>query len=78
MINNMIDYYETDNYIYTHGFIPVNGFCNPYYNENCTHDPEWRNSSEKKLKNFRWINGMEINMNHNIGEPNKKIVIGHY
>ena len=71
-------YYETSNYIFTHGFIPIAGIYNPFYNENCKYKEDWRNSTSDQFKEARWFNGMEMSIKYNIGEPNKKIVIGHF
>lgn len=78
LIDEMLDYYETPNYVFTHGFIPINGNWSYYSNSNCSYNLEWRNSSRDKFKNSRWINGIEMSIKYGIGEPNKKIVIGHY
>ncbi len=70
-IYDMEDYYETNNYIFTHGFIPVN-------NEDMTYKKNWRDSSKKEFELSRWLNGIDMSLNYHIGEPNKKIVIGHF
>ena len=74
LIYDMKDYYETDNYVFTHGFIPVlkDDEYNPIYDE------DWRKSDRKKFKEARWTNGISMSINYNIGVPNKKIVIGHW
>lgn len=77
-INDMQDYYETKNYVYTHGFIPIDGIINYYYNSNCSYNPDWRNSTSQKFKEARWINGIEMSIKYNINVPNKKVVIGHF
>lgn len=77
-IYEMLDYYETPNYIFTHGFIPIDGQWNYYFNSNCVYNPNWRDSNKEQFKQARWINGMEMSMKYNIKEPNKKIVVGHY
>ena len=78
LIYQMLDYYETKNYVFTHGFIPVNGIYNYYYNSNCSYDPDWRKSDGKRFELSRWINGIEMSIKYDIGEPNKKIIIGHF
>lgn len=79
--NNLINYYETENYIFTHGFIPLKlnddfSFC---------YDEDWRNR-EKECEPLywdeypdgaRWLNG--IKMNHDgLNKTGKTIVCGHY
>ena len=71
LIYNMLDYYETKNYIFTHGFIPIDEVNNQYNNN-------WRDSSYKEFQDSRWTNGIEKSIKYKIGEPNKKIVIGHF
>ncbi len=68
---DMLDFYETDKYIFTHGFIPINI-------EDNTYKKDWRLSTKDEFYSSRWLNGMEMSMNYNIGEKNKKIVVGHY
>ena len=78
IIYDMKDYYETKNYIFTHGFIPVDGIYNYFYNENCTYRDDWRYSSSRDFMDSRWYNGIELSIKYNIKEPNKKIVVGHF
>ena len=72
LISSMKDYYETNNYIFTHGFIPV------LRNESYDYNPHWRNSNNQEFMMARWKNGMEMSILYDIGEENKKIVIGHF
>ena len=70
----MVDYFELDNYIFVHGWIPTiqNDLTDKYiYNSN------WRNASDKEWKASRWINGMQL-WNNGIVEPNKTIICGHW
>lgn len=71
LIDNMLDYYETKNYVFTHGFIPISDEDGFKYN------PNWRNVNSASFYRARWINGIEMSIKENIGEPGKKIVIGH-
>ena len=71
-----INYYETDNYIFTHGWIPcrVEGYGTEkryYYN------PGWRNASADEWRAARWLNGMKLAFEHGVVEPRKTIVCGH-
>ena len=68
---DMKDYFETKNYIFTHGFIPVNEF-------DYTYKENWRNSNSDEFAVSRWKNGIQMSIDFHIGEKNKKIVIGHY
>lgn len=64
------NYYETDNYIFVHAWIPVKETSNKY-------DANWRRVSEKRWANSRWLNPVEMFKNK-VFEPNKKIVFGHW
>ena len=68
---DMKDFYETKNYIFTHGFIPFNEL-------DYTYKEDWRNSTKDEFASSRWKNGIQMSIDYNIGEKNKKIVIGHY
>lgn len=72
IIPAMMDYYETEHYIFTHGWIPcmVNG-------EQYTPIADWRNASEGIWQKARWINGME-SAHNGITEKDKTIVCGHW
>ena len=71
-MKNMIDYYETEGFIFVHGFIPVL----KQYNYK-TYLNDWRNHKEE-FKKARWENGMENVIKYNIKEPGKTIVVGHW
>jgi serine/threonine protein phosphatase 1 len=74
IIPAMLDYFETDNYIFVHGWIPCSkdegGFLN--YDEN------WRSATKESWDEARWLNGMQCACAYNIIEPNKTIVCGHW
>ncbi len=68
IINNTLNYYETNNYVFTHGVIPSN--------TNNTYDPNWRNRPNKDW--YRYINtGYKKLLDNNIRIPNKTLVCGH-
>ncbi len=68
IINNTLNYYETNNYVFTHGVIP--------FNTNNTYDPNWRNRPNKDW--YRYINtGFKKLLDNNIRIPNKTLVCGH-
>ncbi len=77
IIPSMIDYYETENYIFVHGWIPCEREVIDYYNTKYTPINDWRNTTEEKWDRSRWINGMEAH-HHGIFEKGKTIVCGHY
>ena len=77
LIPAMMDYYETDHYIFVHGWIP----CIPISTDNnqMKYGPisNWRNANTAAWDRARWINGMEAAHN-GIIEPGKTIVCGHW
>lgn len=76
-INECVDYYEIGNYIFVHGWIPINTVMLTSYppKNQEVYDPSWRNSFD--WKSARWLNGMEM-WNKCIIEPGKTIVCGHW
>lgn len=77
LIPAMVDYYETDHYIFTHGWIP----CTPIRISSDTTEyipiADWRNADKILWDKARWINGMEA-AHSGIVEPGKTIVCGHW
>lgn len=63
-----IDYYETNQYIFVHGWIPIN--------EDKSYNKNWRKCNKNDWDNARWINGFEMSKNK-IFCPGKTIVCGH-
>lgn len=76
IIPKMLDYYETPNYIFTHGWIPcitINNNTIKEYN----YIDNWRKLKPDAWDKARWINGMEA-AHKGIIENNKTIVCGHW
>lgn len=72
LIPAAVDFYETERFVFTHGFIPCGDPRNPKYHSN------WRNSSKSDWEATRWINGMKAAEVHGVREPDKTIVCGHW
>ena len=70
--SRMKDYYEINNNIFVHGWIP----CDTSGIYPCC-KPDWRNSSKEEWKESRWLNGMEM-WKYGAIEPNKTIYCGHF
>ncbi len=70
VLDMCIDYYETSNYIFIHGWIPCFDDCYLY-------NPDWRTASLKDWQSSRWQNPVEM-YRYGIFEPNKTIVCGHW
>ena len=77
LLPKAVDYFETENYIFTHGWIPCiqEGY---RINAKYTYDPDWRNADIELWKKARWRNGMELACRHHIVEEGKTIVCGHF
>ena len=68
IIENTINYFETNNYVFTHGTIP--------FNTDNTYDANWRNRNNKEW--YRYITtGYKKLVDNNIKIPNKTLVCGH-
>ena len=67
--NKSIDYYELNDFIFVHGWIPT-------IVNSSTINLDWRNASKQDWKNARWLNG--IKMAHNgLYLDDKVIICGH-
>lgn len=80
-LKKMVDYFETEKYIFVHGYIPVITEDLPvYYTRNRTYQKDylWRNSHYVDWEQARWLNGIDMAMKYKILEDNKTIVFGHW
>ena len=64
------NYYETANYIFVHGWIPIDNYINRY-------DSYWREASKDAWYRSRWAKPLEM-YKSKLFEPNKTIVFGHW
>ena len=72
IIPAMLDYYETEHYIFTHAWIPCfheRGGSYSYYST-------WRDAGSQAWMNARWINGMDAAQTASAEE--KTVVCGHW
>lgn len=58
IIPAMQDYYETDNYIFVHGWIPTFHQGREFWEK-----PNWRNGTPTAWQMARWYNGMDLAQN---------------
>lgn len=74
IIPTMKDYFETENYVFVHGWIPCD-----YSKEDqqYTMIEDWRKADDTQWYEARWINGMEA-AHHGMIDTNKTIVCGHW
>lgn len=74
------DYFETDKYIFVHGWIPCVTDKNLKVsdkNKTYAYDPNWRRSKLSDWCAARWYNGMDCAVKWNVKESNKTIICGH-
>ena len=66
------DYFETEHYIFVHGWLPCfrepDGAFRPR--------PDWRNAAPSAWREARWYNGMEAA--RTVTEPGKTVLCGHW
>ena len=67
---SMKDYYETEHYIFVHGWIPCLRDRGSY-----SYTGDWR-TAENLWPEARWLNGMEVS--RHVAEDGKTIVCGHW
>ena len=64
------DYFETEHYIFVHGWIP----CEQSW-DGCSYRPDWREAEPQAWREARWINGMDAAQSCR-GE--KTVLCGHF
>lgn len=77
LIPAMMDYYETEHYIFTHGWIPCTPISISSNEKEYVPIADWRNADKSQWDKARWINGMEA-AHAGIIESGKTIVCGHW
>ena len=65
-----VDYFETKNYVFVHGWIPID-------EDNMQYDINWRNASKQQWEKARWQNPVKM-FKKKIYDPEKTIVCGHW
>ena len=73
LLPTAVDYYETDNYVFVHGWIPVKNI-----RGTLKYRDDWRTASKEDWNSARWDCGMDMAVRFKVTEPNKTIVCGHY
>lgn len=77
IIPAMVDYYETEHYIFIHGWIPCTPVSVGSGEMEYVPADDWRNADQALWDKARWVNGMEA-AHGGIVEPGKTIVCGHW
>ena len=79
-LDSMVNYFETENYIFVHSFVPLK--CNDdypmYYTKNRKFEvnPDWRNASQDEWDDAKWGNPFDLARKGLL--PNKTLVFGHW
>ena len=81
IFRNMLNYFETENYIFVHGWIAVDclGKCDKYWecNRETIDGCNWRDAHARQWQEARWMNGFKM-AHEGIIEEGKAIVCGHW
>lgn len=77
IIPTMVDYFETEHYIFVHGWIPCFRYQLSPHKAEYNPVPDWRNADKKAWGQAHWTNGMEA-AHSGVIEPGKTIVCGHW
>lgn len=79
-LDNMVNYFETKNYIFVHSFVPLNSNSTlpPYYlkGKNYTKMDNWREANNLQWEDSRWGNPYELAAQDLL--PDKTLVFGHW
>lgn len=73
LLKQMVDYFETEHYIFCHGYLPAYKKPKKGFYEL---DPDWRYAHASDWEGARWLNGMKMAMDG--CDPGKCVVVGHY
>ena len=77
LLPTCVDYFETEHYIFTHGYIPF--FAESYRPLiKCKFNPNWRYAGVDEWRVARWVNGMEAACRHKMTVKGKTVVCGHW
>lgn len=77
LLNHTVDYFETEHYIFTHGYIPcrVEGWA-PMIKY--SYMDSWREATADAWRSARWFNGIDVACTYGVREEGKTIVCGHF
>ena len=78
LLPSCVDHYETENYIFVHGWLPCTTEKVEWNRVKHTYDPEWRTADRDARRRSRWSNGMDMACRENIIEKGKTVVCGHW
>lgn len=69
----LVNYFETQNYIFVHSWIPIVSQNGGYYK----YDEDWRNATDDRWENAMWDNPFDMHM-LDFNKTGKIIVFGHW
>ena len=77
LLPTCVNYFETERYVFCHGWIPVleSGF-GAY--QTYRYNPDWRAASDRDWSRARWNNGIELACKQKLITMDKITVCGHY
>lgn len=81
LLDQMVDYYETENYIFVHSFVALK--CNDNYpvyytrNKKFEYNPDWRTAHASAWETARWGNPFKL-ADDGLNKTGKTIVHGHF
>lgn len=77
IVPKMKDYFESNDYIFVHGWIPCTILRHYSFYEQYIYNDNWRSADEYSWNNARWLNGMLL-AHKGIIEQDKTIICGHW
>lgn len=77
IIPSTVDYFETNNYIFVHGWLPCKQSDDSSFGTSLHYLNHWRKAEKEEWRSSRWLNGMAV-WADGIREPGKTIVCGHW
>ena len=72
-IDGMVNYFETQNYIFVHSWIPTISQRGGYHK----YDEDWRNATNNRWQDAMWCNPFDMHM-LDLNQTGKTIVFGHW
>ena len=74
LLDSMVDYFETKNYVFVHGWIPC---AVSYKMSGRSYQPtDWRNANKAFWEEARWLNPFDVSKQVTV--PDKRVICGHW
>ena len=80
ILPHMVDYFETEHYVFVHGWVPCNELKATSYGGQIAYSKmgNWRGAAPYAWSRARWVNGMAAARCGVLDDQGKTIVCGHY